>query len=96
MKDHWEATGAKWIWIVVDAGSPEQASEWLDSQYVTYGWGTSDSDNSEGTGAVATSPNVTGVPWIGVIRTSDMQLVYDESDGTYLDIRTIAEELASP
>jgi hypothetical protein len=32
---------------------------------------------------------------VGAIRASDMQLVHDESGGTVLDIRSIAEELAT-
>jgi hypothetical protein len=36
------------------------------------------------------------VPWTGVIRTSDMQLVYDEPDTSYLDIEAIAIELSTP
>ena len=60
-----------------------------------FGWATNDADNSLGGGTIAGSDIYDGVPWIGVIRTSDMQLVHDEPDDSYLDIAAIATELAA-
>jgi hypothetical protein len=62
---------------------------------VTFGWRTNDADNSLGAGAIASSGIYDGTPWIGVIRASDMQLVYDEPDDEYLDVAAIATELAA-
>ena len=63
---------------------------------MTFGWRTNDSDNSLGGGTIASSDIYDGVPWIGVIRASDMQLVYDEPDDEYLDVAAIATELSTP
>jgi len=62
---------------------------------VTFGWRTNDADNSLGGRTIADSTIYDGVPWIGVIRASDMQLVYDEPDDEYLDLAAIATELAA-
>ena len=61
---------------------------------MTFGWRTNDSDNSLGGATIASSTIYEGVPWVGVIRTSDMQLVYDEPDDEFLDVAAIATELA--
>jgi uncharacterized protein YfaP (DUF2135 family) len=81
---------------VTDASGAAQADAYVDTNGPTFGWRTNDADNSMGAGTVASAPLYTAVPWTGVIRTSDMQLVYDEPDTSYLDIEAIAVELASP
>lgn len=94
LRDHWETYGAKWIFIISDAATPTEADTYTSDQSVSFGWSTNDTDNSEGALTIASSPIYTGVPWTGVIRASDMQLVYDEPIETRLDIETIAMELA--
>lgn len=77
-----------------DAPTASAASDYVDRQGVTFGWRTNDADNTQGMFAVANSMIFGGVPWTGVIRTSDMQLVYDEPDDRFLDIMSIAIELS--
>ena len=93
-RDHWETYGAKWIFIVIDASSPSQADEYVEQYGVSFGWRTDDSDNSLGAGTIGDFSAFTAQPWTGVIRTSDMVLVYDEPDDSYLDLQGIAQELA--
>ncbi len=95
LRAHWETHGARWIFILADAIPVAQAGEYVDRHGVTFGWRTNDLDNSEGVNTIVFSPIIEIVPWIGVIRASDMQLVYDEPDETELDIEAIAIELAS-
>jgi len=83
------------VFIVADAGSAAEADTYVDSNGPTFGWRTNDADNTMGAGTISGSGIYGGVPWTGVIRTSDMQLMYDEPDTSYLDIAAIAEELAS-
>ncbi|MBW2261629.1 MAG: hypothetical protein JRG91_06610, partial [Deltaproteobacteria bacterium] len=92
----WETYGAKWIFIITDAATPAEADAYTSGQGVSFGWSTNDADNSEGASIIDSSPIYTGVPWTGVIRASDMQIVHDEADGTRLDIVSIAMELAPP
>lgn len=77
-----------------DAPSASAANDYVNRYDVNFGWRTNDADNTLGPFAVANSMIFAGVPWTGVIRTSDMQLVYDEPDDRYLDIMSIAMELA--
>ena len=78
---------------MADAGTAAQADAYINEYGVTFGWRTNDQDNTEGSYSIAYSYIYGGYPWTGVIRASDMQLVYDESDTSYLDIATIAAEL---
>jgi hypothetical protein len=94
LEDHWNTYGAKWIFVVADAADAAQADTYVDSHGPTFGWRTHDGDNTLAIDAIAASSIYGGVPWTGVIRTSDMQLVHDEPDTSYLDIRAIAVELA--
>jgi hypothetical protein len=91
---HWEATGARWIFLVSDAASPDIADQYVSNHGVTFGWRSNDADNTQGAYSVVGSSLFGGVPWTGVIRTSDMHLVYDEPDDRFLDIVSIATELA--
>jgi hypothetical protein len=79
---------------VADASSAAQADAYFAGYGLTFGYRTHDGDNTEGSGAIAHSGIYGGVP--GVIRTSDMQLVHDEPDTSYLDIEAIAAELSTP
>ncbi len=92
-RENWETYGAKWIFVVADATTPAEADAYTDAQGVSFGWSTNDTDNSMGAYTIAAAPIYSGVPWTGVIRTSDMQIVYE---GTSPDIVNIAQELASP
>ena len=94
LADHWETYGAKWIFVVVDASSAAGADTYVDNYIGSFGWRTNDADNSEGANTIASSPAFGAQPWTGVIRASDMVLVYDEPDDAYLDLEAIAEELA--
>lgn len=84
------------MFIVADASSAAQADAYFASYGLTFGYRTHDGDNSEAAGAIAYSGIYGGVPWTGVIRSSDMQLVHDEPDTSYLDISAIAVELSTP
>ena len=94
MHDHWNTHGAKWIFVVADASDAAAADAYVGTHGPTFGWRTHDGDNSLAIDAIAASAIYGGVPWTGVIRATDMQLVYDEPDTSYLDIRAIAAELA--
>jgi hypothetical protein len=93
LKSTWAAHGSKWIFVVADASSASAADAYINEYGVTFGWRTNDADNTQGSYSIAYSSIYGGYPWTGVIRASDMQLVYDESDTSYLDIATIAAEL---
>ena len=95
LREHWETHGARWIFLVVDAPSSTEASEYVDRLGVTFGWRSNDADNTMEPYAIVDSPLFEGIPWTAVIRTSDMQLVYEEPDDRYLDLESIAIELAS-
>jgi hypothetical protein len=95
LREHWDAYGARWIFLVSDASSPAEASAYVDRNGVTFGWRSNDGDNTVGPGAVVGSPLSGGVPWTVVIRASDMTMVYEEPEEWYLDIQSIAVELAS-
>jgi cysteine-rich repeat protein len=93
LKSTWETNGAKWVFLVTDAGSPPMASGYIDRYGLTFGWRSNDMDNSEGAYAIAEATAV--VPWIAVVRTSDMQVRYLESGGVSLDIANCARTLAA-
>jgi hypothetical protein len=95
LRSHWETYGARWIFLVADADSSEAASDYADRNRVTFGWRSNDADNTLGMYSVVGSDIYEGVPWTAVIRTSDMQLVYDEPEDRFLDIMSIARELAN-
>jgi hypothetical protein len=95
LQSHWEATGAKWIFLVGDASSASVADSYLDRYGVGFGWRSNDADNSAGGFTVTGSGIYGGVPWTAVIDARDMTLRYDEPDDSYLDIASIASELAA-
>ena len=82
--------------MVVDASSAAAAHAYIEDLGVTFGFRTNDADNSEGSYAIGYSSMYTAYPWTAVIRSSDMQVMYDEPDTTYLDIYNIAIELNTP
>ncbi len=94
LRSTWETYGARWIFIVNDAGSAEAANSYVERYGITFGFRTNDRDNTEGTSIIGESSLFTAVPWTGVIRTSDMVLAYDEPDTSYLDLVSIAREMA--
>lgn len=95
LKDHWEATGAKWIFVVQDASSASQAQGYVNRYGVTFGYRTHDGDNTAGANLISSTGLFSAVPWTSVIRASDMQLVHEEPDDRYLDIEAIATELST-
>jgi hypothetical protein len=95
LADHWETYGAKWIFIVNDVTTADDANAYVERYGIDFGWRTSDLDNSEGASAIGQSGLFAAVPWTTVIRTSDMTMAYEEPDDSYLDIQSIAVELAS-
>jgi hypothetical protein len=95
LREHWETYGARWIFIINDTTSGDAASAYVERYGITFGWRTGDTDNSEGPGTLGGSSLFAAVPWTGVIRRSDMTMVYDEPDTSYLDIQAIAVELAA-
>ncbi len=72
-----------------------QGNAYIESNGATFGWSTTDSDNSMGANAILYSGLFSSLPWVGVIRTSDMKITHAEDIWTYLDIDSIAVELAS-
>jgi hypothetical protein len=72
-----------------------QGNSYIESNGATFGWSTTDSDNSQGANAILHSGMFSMLPWIGVIRTSDMAISHAEDIWTHLDIRSVASELAS-
>ena len=95
LREHWATNGARWIFIINDTTSGDDASAYVDRYDISFGWRTGDTDNSEGPGTIGNSSLFNAVPWTGVIRTSDMTMVYDEPNTSYLDIVAIAEDLAA-
>jgi hypothetical protein len=71
------------------------ANAYLVDKGIDFGWHTHDGDNSLGDCFVKYSGIYASTPWVGVIRPSDMTLVHDEPDGSFLDIESIAVEMAS-
>lgn len=74
-------------------GSASGASEYVSWYGVDFGFRTNDEDNSRGRAAIAESGLFWGVPWVGVIRTSDMTLYRQDTEWGF-DLRSVAEELA--
>lgn len=95
LADHWEANGAKWIFLVTDVSDVADADSYVNRYSIDFGWRSNDADNALGAYTIANSPIFSAQPWTGVIRTSDMELLYDEPDDAYLDIEAIAEALAN-
>ena len=94
LKDFWETHGAKWIWVVIDVSDAQAAANYMANYGATFGWSTHDGDNSYVADGIKNSGAFAAQPWTGVIRTSDMVLVYDEPDDAYLDLQAIARELS--
>ena len=92
--EDWEAYGAKWIFLVIDAETGEAASEYVDRHGITFGWRANDADNTMGADAVAHAEVVEFQPWVGVIRVEDMVLVFSESVDEAPDLVSVARELA--
>jgi hypothetical protein len=74
--------------------STTQANAYIESNNARFGWSTTDSDNSYGENTVLYSGLFSALPWVGAIRTSDMQLTHAEDIWTYLNLRDVATELA--
>lgn len=81
------------MFIVTGPGSASGASEYIDYYGVDFGFRTNDADNSAGSSYVVSSDLFYGVPWVGVIRTSDMTLYRHDAEWGSFDLRSIAEEL---
>jgi hypothetical protein len=94
LRDHWEATGVRWIFVVNDVASAAQASAYVDRYGVSFGFRTNDADNSLGPGTIVNAPIYSAIPWTAVVRASDMVFLYSESSSGYLDLESIASELA--
>ena len=94
LRDHWNATGVTWIFIVSDAGSASSASDYVDRYGIDFGFRTNDADNSEGGGTIASSSLFATIPWVGIVRPDDMLMLYDEASSGYLDLAGIASDLA--
>lgn len=93
LESHWMEHGAKWIFIVDGASSDASADSYIERKAIDFGWRTNDENNTWRSDAIVNSSIYSFVPWTGVIRASDMVLVYDEPDDRYLDIAAIATEL---
>ncbi len=96
MKDHWILHGVRWVFLVDSAGSSAGANTYVNDAGATFGWRAVDTENTMGSNYVMNSGMFAAWPWLFVVRASDMQLVYEESDTTYLDIYNIAIELDTP
>lgn len=64
------------VWILAD-GTPAQAQSFYEGHYVTFGWFINDADNSEGAYALAGTSMAPGVPWVGVIDATTMEVRYN-------------------
>jgi hypothetical protein len=85
----------RWIYVVYGVSSATQANAYIESNGATFGWSTTDGDNTQGANAILFSGMCSYMPWIGAIRTSDMKITHAEDIWTHLDIRNVAVELAS-
>jgi hypothetical protein len=94
LRDTWERYGARFIFLVSDASTASVASSYVDRYGITFGFRTNDADNSSGSGAITGSSIYSAVPWTGVIRTSDMVFVTNESESYYIDLEAEAASLA--
>ncbi len=91
LADHWATYGARWVFLVSGADSASTANDYVNRFGIDFGYRSNDADNGF---TVVSSSLFEGVPWTAVIRTSDMTMVYEESDTSYLPIEQIAQELA--
>lgn len=91
-RDVWESNGIRWIFIESDLSSASQASDYIARSGIDFGFATNDSDNSEGRNAIIESGLFSTIPWIAVIRTSDMVMTHDMAASVF-DPATVAEEL---
>jgi hypothetical protein len=82
-RDTWERNGVVWIFIVSDATSPALASGYIDRYGIDFGFRTNDADNSAGRMAIAESGLFSTIPWVGVVRTSDMVLTHDMAASSF-------------
>ena len=93
LSDHWAEHGAKWIFVVEDIYIDEEADEYVDRYGISFGFRTDDRDNSAGGFTIVWSGLYAALPWVGVIRKSDMVLLYVESDDP--DLAAVAVELST-
>jgi hypothetical protein len=82
------------MFTVTGVSSAEHARDYCVDLDADFGWYSHDGDNSLGDCFLRYSGVYESTPWVGVIRPSDMQLMYDEPDGGLLDIEAIAVEMA--
>jgi len=94
LRSTFEANGARWVFIVTGPSSSSGSSDYISHYGLDFGFRTNDGDNSSGSRYIANSPLFSGVPWIGVIRVSDMTLYAHDGDWGSFDMGAIAEELA--
>jgi len=64
------------VWILAD-GTPTSAQSYYSSKGVTTGWFINDADNSQGAYALAGTAMASGVPWVGVIDGTTMEVKYN-------------------
>jgi hypothetical protein len=74
----------------------EAAWEYDSDLGIDFGWHSHGGDNLMGDCYIKNSGIYDRTPWVGVIRPSDMMLMYDEPDGEFLDIYNIAIEMDTP
>jgi hypothetical protein len=93
-RDHWISNGVVWIFIVSDVASASAANDYVARYGIDFGFRTNDADNSEGGGTIASSSLFATIPWVGIVRSDDMLMLYDEASSGYLDLAAIASDLA--
>jgi len=64
------------VWIL-SGGTPSSAQSFFEGLGVTFGWFINDQDNSLGAYTLAGTAMASGVPWVGVIDATSMEVVYN-------------------
>lgn len=90
-KPYLDEYGAKVVWILAD-GTPSQAQSYYEGNGVTFGWFTNDADNSEGPYSLAGTSMASGVPWVGIIDGTTMEVKYNNPMNITAIVQTLGTD----
>jgi hypothetical protein len=99
LEDQLYALSAEILYVVGDTNTPgdpatnEFANEYMNGKGCKRGIRISDTDNTAKKRVIWYTPMSTGIPWVSVVRMSDMKLIYEQGDTYYLDFTGIAQDV---
>ena len=79
------------VWILAD-GTPSSAQSFYESKGITFGWFINDQDNTEGAYTLAGTSMAPGVPWVGVIDATTMEIVASRPTNTGTLVQSLATD----